>query len=53
MPGRIIVSDDCVAEGAAWLAAREPRFAQALGMTGPLPLRRRDGGFGAEDPDGD
>lgn len=44
--GRIIVSDACVAEGAAWLAAREPRFAKALAQTGPLPLRRREGGFG-------
>ncbi|MEL6582838.1 MAG: DNA-3-methyladenine glycosylase 2 family protein [Pseudomonadota bacterium] len=43
--GRIIVSDACVAEGAAWLAAREPRFAKALAQTGPLPLRRREGGF--------
>lgn len=44
--GRIIVSPDCLAEGAEWLAAKEPRFAQALALTGPLPLRRRQGGFG-------
>lgn len=44
---RIIETPDCVAEGAAWLAAREPRFAFALEMTGPLPLRRREGGFAA------
>ncbi|GAA4217040.1 DNA-3-methyladenine glycosylase II [Sagittula marina] len=43
--GRIIESDACVAEGAAWLAAREPRFARALEETGPLPLRRRPDGF--------
>lgn len=34
-----------MAEGAAWLAAREPRFARALTLTGPLPLRRREDGF--------
>lgn len=45
MVGRIIEGPDCVAEGAAWLAAREPRFAHALDLTGPLPLRRRAGGF--------
>ncbi|KMK67583.1 DNA-3-methyladenine glycosylase [Puniceibacterium sp. IMCC21224] len=42
---RVIVSDACVAEGAAWLAASEPRFARALEVTGPLPLRLRDDGF--------
>ncbi len=47
MTGRIIQSDACVAEGAAWLATQEPRFADALAATGPLPLRRRDGGFPA------
>ncbi|WP_371153384.1 DNA-3-methyladenine glycosylase [Jannaschia sp. 2305UL9-9] len=46
-PGRIIHGDEDVAEGAAWLAARDPRFAHALTLTGPLPLRRRDDGFGA------
>lgn len=45
--GRIITSEACVAEGAAWLAAREPRFARALAETGPLPLRRRSDGFEA------
>ncbi|MFN0115922.1 MAG: DNA-3-methyladenine glycosylase family protein [Paracoccaceae bacterium] len=45
--GRIIVSDACVAEGVAWLAAREPRFAGALALTGPLPLRLRPDGFAA------
>ena len=45
MVGRIIITQDCVAEGADWLAAREPQFAKALAHTGPLPLRRREDGF--------
>ena len=45
--GRIIETDACVAEGAEWLAKREPRFAYALEQTGPLPLRRRQDGFEA------
>lgn len=45
--GRIIETDACVAEGAEWLAQREPRFAAALGETGPLPLRRRSDGYEA------
>jgi DNA-3-methyladenine glycosylase II len=45
MVGRIIETDADVAEGAAWLAAAEPRFAAALEHTGPLPLRRRSNGF--------
>jgi len=45
MVGRIIETDACVAEGAAYLAAVEPRFAAALVQTGPLPLRRRGDGF--------
>ncbi|WP_323769956.1 DNA-3-methyladenine glycosylase 2 family protein [Antarctobacter sp.] len=44
--GRIIRSDACVAEGAAWLVTCEPRFAEALDQTGPLPLRLREDGFG-------
>ncbi len=44
--GRIIHSDACVAEGCGWLAEAEPRFAHALELTGPLPLRRREDGFG-------
>ena len=47
MVGRIIHSLDCVAEGAAWLAAREPAFARALPLIGPLPLRREADGFAA------
>lgn len=45
MVGRIIETPDCVAEGAAHLARVEPRFAHALDLTGPLPLRRRKDGF--------
>ena len=47
MTGRIIHSLDCVAEGAAWLALREPAFARALPMVGDLPLRREADGFAA------
>lgn len=43
--GRIIETPDCIAEGAAWLAGREPRFAAALAQTGTLPLRRKPDGF--------
>lgn len=45
MVGRIIETEADVAEGASWLAAIEPRFARALSLTGPLPLRRRADGF--------
>jgi DNA-3-methyladenine glycosylase II len=45
--GRIILTEACVAEGADWLAAREERFAGALALTGPLPLRRSEAGFQA------
>ncbi|WP_425090429.1 DNA-3-methyladenine glycosylase family protein [Tropicimonas sp. S265A] len=44
---RIIRSDACVAEGAAFLSRTEPRFAYALAQTGPLPLRLRKDGFEA------
>lgn len=47
MVGRIIETEADVEEGAAWLAAAEPRFAAALALTGPLPLRRRPDGFEA------
>lgn len=43
--GRIIETPDCVAEGAAWLAAQDSRMAAAYARTGPLPLRRRPAGF--------
>lgn len=44
--GRVIVSDDCILEGVDWLARTEPRFEQAVSLTGPLPLRLRPDGFG-------
>lgn len=47
MVGRIIRSNDCVAEGAAYLAEIEPRFVTALKLTGTLPLRLRADGFEA------
>lgn len=47
MPAGIIETEDDIAEGAAWLAAHEPRFARAHELAGPLPLRRRAGGFPA------
>jgi len=45
--GRIITSDACVAEGAAYLASIELRFADALVLTGELPLRLKNDGFEA------
>jgi DNA-3-methyladenine glycosylase II len=45
--GRLIETPNCVAEGAAWLARAEPKFAYALELTGDLPLRLRDDGFSA------
>ena len=45
--GRILMSEDCIREGAGWLARAEPRFAQALELCGPPPLRRRADGFAA------
>lgn len=47
MTGRIIHGPDCVAEGAAWLAASDPRMARILALTGPLPLRRVPEGYAA------
>ncbi|CUH76748.1 DNA-3-methyladenine glycosylase family protein [Tropicibacter naphthalenivorans] len=43
--GRIIRSDACVSEGAAWLTQQDPRWGAALAQTGPLPLRLRPDGF--------
>lgn len=43
--GRVITSNACIAEGAAWLAGHEPRFEQALAISGALPLRLRADGF--------
>ncbi len=45
--GRIIETEACIAEGAQWLAAAEPRFAHVLDLDGPPPLRRRQDGFAA------
>ena len=47
MTDRIIRTEACIAEGCAWLASAEPRFAHALEISGPPPLRRREGGFPA------
>ncbi len=47
MVGRIIHSLECVAEGCAWLAEKEPAFARALPLCGDLPLRREEDGFAA------
>ena len=47
MEERVIKFDADVAEGATWLAAAEPRFAEALRLTGPLPLRLKNDGFEA------
>ena len=44
---RILTGEACMAEGMAWLAAREPRFDHALTLCGPPPLRRREDGFAA------
>ncbi len=43
--GRIITGDACVSEGAEWLANYDARFADALAIVGPLPLRRKPDGF--------
>lgn len=42
---RTIETDADVAQGAAWLAENDPRLGYAFAQTGPLPLRRRPGGF--------
>ena len=43
--GRIITGPQDVAEGAAWLARKEPRFAKVLAAVGEVPLRLRPTGF--------
>jgi DNA-3-methyladenine glycosylase II len=45
MADRIITGPECLAEGAEWLARREPRFARVLPLVTPLPLRRKPEGF--------
>jgi len=47
MIGRILTTQACMDEGAAWLAGVEPGFARALEVCGSPPLRRRDDGFAA------
>jgi DNA-3-methyladenine glycosylase II len=45
--GGIIRNAADLQAGAAWLAAREPRFAPVLAATGSLPLRLKPPGFAA------
>ncbi|SLN13723.1 DNA-3-methyladenine glycosylase family protein [Roseisalinus antarcticus] len=45
MTGRLIETEACVAEGAAWLAAQCPRMGEAVALCAPLPLRRKPDGF--------
>ena len=45
MNERIIQTDACVGEGAAWLCVQEPRFAQAMRDLPALPLRLKPDGF--------
>jgi DNA-3-methyladenine glycosylase II len=45
--GRILIGEECMLEGAGWLARAEPRFTRALELCGPPPLRRRADGFAA------
>ena len=47
MVGRLITGPADLAEGAAWLAGQDPRFARALVLVGDLPLRRKPDGFSA------
>ena len=47
MVGRIIEGPEDLAEGAAWLAARDPVMGRVLSEVGPLPLRRKADGFAA------
>ncbi|MCC6863824.1 MAG: DNA-3-methyladenine glycosylase 2 family protein [Rhodobacteraceae bacterium] len=46
MTDRILKTTDCLSEGAAWLVAREPRFALAVPATG-LSWRQSEQGFNA------
>lgn len=47
MSDRLIETEHDLTEGAAWLVGCEPRFARALDLVGPLPLRRREAGYSA------
>jgi DNA-3-methyladenine glycosylase II len=42
---RIIETEADIDEGVVWLSRREPRFAHARAVAGPVPLRRRAAGF--------
>ena len=44
---RLILADEDVVEGAAWLARADPRLGRAVSLCAPLPLRRRRDGFEA------
>lgn len=46
-PPAILKTDDDIARGVSWLAAREPALARAAEIAGPVRIRRRDGGFAA------
>ncbi|MEJ6401756.1 DNA-3-methyladenine glycosylase family protein [Yoonia sp. 2307UL14-13] len=45
MKERLIIGDDCIDEGAAWLCAQEPRFSEVMRDLPPLPLRLKPDGF--------
>ena len=47
MVGRIIESEDCIAEGVEHLLAIEPRFSEAWALVDGVPVRRRKDGFEA------
>lgn len=47
MTGRRIETGKDLAEGVAWLVAREARFARIVALAGLAPLRRRADGFEA------
>ncbi|MEO0386684.1 MAG: DNA-3-methyladenine glycosylase 2 family protein [Pseudomonadota bacterium] len=47
MTGRILECEADVAEGVAWLSQRVPAMARAAKVSGPVRLRRREGGFPA------
>lgn len=45
MDERVILGEECVAEGAAWLAARDAGMARARAAVDEVPLRLRPDGF--------
>ncbi len=47
MVGRIIEGPGDLAEGMAWLVARDARWGPVMEAVGPLPLRRHPDGFAA------